>query len=91
MPFDSVKDITPISVFGTVPLVLVVNTDVTAKNTRELVALVKASPGKLNYGSAGNGSVLHLAGELFKEQGGTFITHIPDRGTGPLTTDLMGG
>jgi tripartite-type tricarboxylate transporter receptor subunit TctC len=91
VPFDSVKDITPISVFGTVPLVLVVNTSVAAKNTRELVALVKASPGKLNYGSAGNGSVLHLAGELFKEQAGAFITHIPYRGTGPLTTDLMGG
>jgi tripartite-type tricarboxylate transporter receptor subunit TctC len=91
VPFDSVRDIAPISVFGTVPLVLVVNTSVAAKNTRELVALVKASPGKLNYGSAGNGSVLHLAGELFKEQAGAFITHIPYRGTGPLTTDLMGG
>ncbi|MDB5742567.1 MAG: transporter substrate-binding protein [Polaromonas sp.] len=91
VPFDSVKDITPISVFGTVPLVLVVNTSVAAKNTHALVALVKASPGKLNYGSAGNGSVLHLAGELFKEQAGAFITHIPYRGTGPLTTDLMGG
>lgn len=91
VPFDSVKDITPISVFGTVPLVLVVNSGVAAKNTRELVALAKANPGKLNYGSAGNGTVLHLAGELFKEQAGAFITHIPYRGTGPLTTDLMGG
>lgn len=91
VPFDSVKDITPISVFATVPLVLVVNSAVAAKNTRELVALVKANPGKLNYGSAGNGTVLHLAGELFKEQAGAFITHIPYRGTGPLTTDLMGG
>ena len=91
MPFGSVRDITPISVFGTVPLVLVVNTSVAAKNTRELVALVKASPGKLNYGSAGNCSVLHLAGELYKKQAGAFITHIPYRSTGPLTTDLMGG
>lgn len=91
VPFDSVKDIAPISVFGTVPLVLVVNHAVAAKNTRELVALVKSQPGKLNYGSAGNGSVLHLAGELFKEQSHAFITHIPYRGTGPLTTDLIGG
>ncbi|MDB5885386.1 MAG: transporter substrate-binding protein, partial [Polaromonas sp.] len=91
VPFDAVKDFTPISVFGTVPLVLVVNNSVPAKNTRELVALAKASPGKLNYGSAGNGSVLHLAGELLKEQTGAFITHIPYRGTGPLTTDVMGG
>lgn len=91
VPFDSVKDIAPISVFGTVPLVLVVNNAVAAKNTRELVALVKSKPGKFNYGSAGNGSVLHLAGELFKEQSHAFITHIPYRGTGPLTTDLIGG
>ncbi|MES2361353.1 MAG: tripartite tricarboxylate transporter substrate binding protein [Pseudomonadota bacterium] len=91
VPFDSLKDITPISVFGTVPLVLVVSNSVAAKNTRELVALVKSKPGKFNYGSAGNGSVLHLAGELFKEQSGAFITHIPYRGTGPLTTDVIGG
>lgn len=91
VPFDSMKDITPISVFGTVPLVLVVSNSVAAKNTRELVALVKSKPGKFNYGSAGNGSVLHLAGELFKEQSGAFITHIPYRGTGPLTTDVIGG
>lgn len=90
VPFDSLKDITPISVFGTVPLVLVVSNSVAAKNTRELVALVKSKPGKFNYGSAGNGSVLHLAGELFKEQSGAFITHIPYRGTGPLTTDVIG-
>lgn len=91
MPFDSVKDISPIMVFGTVPLVLVVSTAVPAKNTRELVALAKSSPGRLNYGSAGNGSVLHLAAELFKEQSSVFITHIPYRGTGPLTTDIISG
>ncbi|HVL77457.1 MAG TPA: tripartite tricarboxylate transporter substrate binding protein [Noviherbaspirillum sp.] len=92
VPFDSLGDITPISVIGTVPLVLVAHPSVPAQNLKELVALVKAKPGKINYGSAGNGSVLHLAGELLKsEAGGLDMMHVPYRGTGPLVTDLMGG
>lgn len=91
VPFDSLKDVTPITVIGTVPLVLVVNPDVPAKNAKELVALLKAKPGSVNFGSAGNGSVLHLAGEMFSSQAGVDIKHIPYKGTGPLTTDLVGG
>lgn len=91
VPFDALKDITPISVLGTVPLVLVVHPAVPATSTRELVALMKAKPNTLNFGSAGNGSVLHLAGELFGMEAGVEIMHIPYKGTGPLTTDLLGG
>jgi tripartite-type tricarboxylate transporter receptor subunit TctC len=91
VPFDSLKDITPITVIGTVPLVLVVHPSVPARNTKDLVALMKARPGTLNLGSAGNGSTLHLAGEMFGNEAGVEIKHIPYKGTGPLTTDLIGG
>ena len=89
--FDHLNDVTPITVLGTVPLVLVVNPSVPAKNAKELIALMKSQPGKLNLGSAGNGSTLHLAGELFGTEAGVEIKHIPYKGTGPLTTDLIGG
>lgn len=89
--FDALKDITPITVVGTVPLVLVVNPSVPAKDVTELIALMKARKGELNVGSAGNGSVLHLAAELFGTEAGVDITHIPYKGTGPLVTDLLGG
>ena len=91
MPFDSLKDITPITVVGTVPLVLAVTNAVPANTLKELLAHAKAHAGQLNYGSAGNGSVLHLAAELLKSEGSIFVTHIPYKGTGPLTTDLIGG
>ncbi|GHC94266.1 hypothetical protein GCM10007320_46040 [Pseudorhodoferax aquiterrae] len=91
MPFDAIADITPIRVIGSVPLVLVLHPSVPAHTTSELIALMKARPGALNLGSAGNGSTLHLAGELFGQEAGVQIRHIPYRGTGPLTTDLLGG
>jgi tripartite-type tricarboxylate transporter receptor subunit TctC len=91
VPFDSLKDVEPITVFATVPLLLAVNNNVPAKNTRELIALMKSKPGQLNYGSAGNGTVLHLAMEMFKDQSGTSAVHVPYRGTGPLVSDLIGG
>ncbi|MEH3086119.1 MAG: tripartite tricarboxylate transporter substrate binding protein [Xylophilus ampelinus] len=91
MPYDSLKDITPICVLGTVPLALVVHPSVPARTTQELVALLKAHPGKYNFGSAGNGGVLHLAGEMFKSQAGVDIRHVPYRGTGPLVVDVVGG
>lgn len=91
VPFDSLKDITPITVIGTVPLVLVVNPSVAAKTTPELVALMKVKKGELNVGSAGNGSVLHLAAELFGSEAGVDIQHIPYKGTGPMMNDLLGG
>lgn len=91
VPFDTLKDITSITVIGTVPLVLVVHPSVKASNTRELVELMKAKPGTLNLGSAGNGSTLHLAGVMFGNEAGVEIRHIPYKGTGPLTSDVVGG
>ena len=91
MPFDSIKDITPITVIGTSPFVLVVHSSVPAKDLKELIALAKAKPGALNYGSSGNGTVLHLAAELFKSEAGIDIKHIPYKGTGPMMNDLLGG
>ena len=91
MPFDTLKDITPITVVGTVPLVLVATNALPVKSLKELMAYAKANPAKVDYGSAGNGSVLHLAAELLKSEGSIFLTHIPYKGTGPLTTDLIGG
>jgi tripartite-type tricarboxylate transporter receptor subunit TctC len=91
MPFDAVKDITPISVLAYSPLVLVVNPSVPAKDQHELIALLKANPNKFNYGSAGNGSVAQLAASLFAKEAGVAIQHVPYRGVGPLMTDLIGG
>lgn len=91
IPFDSLKDITPIAVLATVPLVLVVHAGLPVKTVGELLAYAKAHPGSLNFGSAGNGSTLHLAGELLVSETGLEIKHVPYRGTGPLITDLIGG
>jgi tripartite-type tricarboxylate transporter receptor subunit TctC len=92
VPFDPVNDITPIAVVGATPLVLVVNpTKVSASNMKELVALFKANPGKFNYASSGNGTILHLAPEMFKEVTQTFVTHIPYRGVAPMVQDIIGG
>lgn len=91
IPFDSLKDITPISIIGTVPLVLVTHPSLPAKTVSEIIALAKAKPGALNYGSAGSGSALHLAGVLFVTEAGVDIKHVPYRGTGPLSNDLVGG
>ena len=91
VPFDPVADITPVAVIGATPLVLVVNPKVPANNMKELVALFKANPGKFNYASSGNGTILHLAPEMFKDVTGTFSTHIPYRGFGPMLSDIIGG
>ena len=91
IPYDSLKDITPIAVLATVPLVLVVNPALPVKTVAELLAYAKANPGKLNFGSAGNGSTLHLAGELLISETGIDMKHVPYRGTGQLITDLVGG
>jgi tripartite-type tricarboxylate transporter receptor subunit TctC len=85
------KDFTPISMVATSPTVLVVNPSVQAKTLKELVALAKSKPGTLNYGSGGNGTSVHLAGELFKTMAGVDITHVPYKGSAPAVTDLMGG
>jgi len=92
LPYDSLKDITPISVIGSTPLVLVVNpTKLPVKNAKELQALLKANPGTYNFASSGNGTIIHLAGEMFVEAAGVDAKHIPYKGVGPQLTDLMGG
>lgn len=91
MPFDAIKDITPISVIGTTPLVLVVNPKVPARNVKELVALLKARPDGYNYGSSGNGTIIHLAGEMFLDEAGVSARHVPYKGTGPMMNDLIAG
>ena len=92
VPFDPIADITPIAVIGATPIVIVVNPQkIPAKNLQELVALLKADPGKYNYGSSGNGTILHLAAEMLLDQAGLKITHVPYKGVGPMLTDLLGG
>ena len=91
VPFDPINDITPIAVVGTTPIVIVVNPKVPAKNAQELIALLKANPGKYNYGSSGNGTILHLAAEMFMDEAGVKATHVPYKGVGPMLTDLIGG
>ncbi|WP_441614275.1 tripartite tricarboxylate transporter substrate binding protein [Cupriavidus sp. RAF12] len=91
MPFDPIKDVTPISVIGATPLVLVVNPKVPAKNVQELVALMKARPDAFNYASSGNGTIIHLAAEMFLDQAGVRARHVPYKGTGPMITDLLAG
>lgn len=91
MPFDSVEDITPIAVMGTTPFVLVVNPKVPAKNARELIAYLKAKPGGYNYASSGNGTIIHLAGEMFVDQAGVDVKHVPYKGMGQAITDVIGG
>ncbi|MBB6559815.1 tripartite-type tricarboxylate transporter receptor subunit TctC [Acidovorax soli] len=91
MPFDAVGDITPISVVGATPFVLVVNPKIPAKNAKELQALLKAKPDGYNYASSGNGTIIHLAGAMFMEAAGVEVRHIPYKGVGPMVTDLMSG
>ena len=89
--WDPIKDFTPVAMLTRAPQVLVTRADLPAGTLAELVAFARANPGKLNYASSGNGSIQHIAGELFKQLTGTFITHIPYRGAGPAVQDLMGG
>jgi tripartite-type tricarboxylate transporter receptor subunit TctC len=91
LSYDANKDFTPITLISKVPSLYVVHPDLPVKNLKELVAYAKANPGKLNYGSAGNGSAGHLAFEYLKMVSETFILHVPYRGTGPMLTDLMAG
>jgi tripartite-type tricarboxylate transporter receptor subunit TctC len=91
IPFDPGADITPIAIVGSTPIVLVVNPKVPANNIQELIALMKAKPGELNYASSGNGTILHLAAAMFLDQAGVTAKHIPYKGVGPMLTDLIGG
>ena len=91
LPYDPIKAFRPISLLSKVPSLYVVRPDLPAKDLKEFIALARAKPGSLNYGSAGNGSAGHLAMEYLKMASGTFMLHVPYRGTGPQLTDLMGG
>ncbi len=91
VPYDAVKDFTPIGMIGATPNVLVVNGAVPAKTLAEFVDYARKNPGKLNYGSAGQGSLTHLTMELFKQQIGAYMLHIPYRGIAPAFIDLLAG
>lgn len=91
MSYDTQKDFTPITVIGSAPMVLVVNPALPAKTAKELLALLREQPGKLNYASAGNGSVGHLAGELMKQMAKVDMVHVSYKGTAPAELDLIGG
>ena len=91
MPFDTERDFAPVSLLGASPFVLVAHPSLPVKSVKELVALAKAHPGKLNYASAGNGSNLHVAAELFKNLTGTNIVHVPYGGGGPALIAILNG
>jgi len=89
LPYDSVKDFTPIALVASTPLMLVVHPSTSARTVKELVAMLKAAPGKYSYGSSGNGTILHLASELFATSQGVTVTHIPYKGSAPATQAIM--
>ena len=91
LPYDSLNDFTPITQITSAPNVLVVHPSLPAKSVKELIALAKAKPGQIDYASSGNGSTQHLTGALFASMAGIKMTHIPYRGSGPVTADLLGG
>ena len=95
LPYDPFKDFAPVTLVAGVPNVMVVNAEMAKANNlqsvQDFIKLAKSRPGKLNMASSGNGTSIHLAGELFKSQTGLFMTHIPYRGSGPALMDLAGG
>lgn len=91
VPYDAIKDFTPIGMIGATPNVLAINATLPVKDIKEFIAYVKRQPGKVNYGSAGPGSLTHLTMELFKQETGAFMLHIPYRGIAPAITDVIAG
>jgi len=91
LPFDTVKDFAPVSMVVSLNNVLVVNPSLPAKSVKDVIALAKAQPGKLTYASSGNGTSIHLSGELFKSMTGVDMLHIPYKGSSPAVTDLLAG
>ena len=91
LSFDFVRDIAPVAGFARVPNVMVVPKDFPAKSVAEFIAYAKANPGKVNMASSGNGTSIHLSGELFKKMTGVEMLHVPYRGSAPAVTDLLGG
>jgi tripartite-type tricarboxylate transporter receptor subunit TctC len=91
LPYDPVKDLAPIAKLADIPIVVAVANTTPAGSVQELVALAKAKPGTLSFGSAGNGTAMHLSGELFKQMAGVDMTHVPYKGSAPAITDLVAG
>ena len=91
LPYDPLKDLRHVTLLVQVPNVLVVNNELPARNVKELIALAKLRPGKLDFGSGSSGSTGHLAGEMFKMMTGTYMVHIPYKGSAPALADMMGG
>ncbi|SHJ62528.1 Tripartite-type tricarboxylate transporter, receptor component TctC [Roseomonas rosea] len=91
IPFDNLRDFAPIALLGSQPNMLVVANNIPARTVPELVALMKARPGQINYGSSGVGTSIHLAGELFTQLTGTEAVHVPYRGSGQIMTDMLAG
>jgi len=91
IPYDTAKDLVPVAAAARIVLFLVAKPGLPTKDVREFLAYLKANPGKLSYGSAGNGTGLHLAGEMLKSQAGVFAVHVPYRGAAPALQDLLAG
>jgi tripartite-type tricarboxylate transporter receptor subunit TctC len=91
LPYDPIKDLRHVALLVQVPNVLIVTNDLPAKNVQELIALARSRPGKLDFGSGSTGSTGHLAGEMFKMMTGTFMVHIPYKGSAPAMADMMAG
>jgi tripartite-type tricarboxylate transporter receptor subunit TctC len=91
LPYDPLKDFTPITMLATLPNMLVVHPSVGANSVTELITLLKANPDKYSFGSAGNGTSQHMSGEMFKTMTGVKMQHIPYKGSGPMVSDLLGG
>ncbi|MDO9113148.1 MAG: tripartite tricarboxylate transporter substrate binding protein [Polaromonas sp.] len=91
MPFDPVKDFRPVTMLAAIPFVLIGHPSVAAKNQRELIALAKATPGKLSIGHGGNGTAMHLSAQLFGQMSGTQFVEVPYRGSGPAALDVLAG
>lgn len=90
LPYDSVKDFTPVALVASTPLMLVVHPSSPARTVKELAAQLKAAPGKMAYGSSGNGTIIHLASEMFKASAGLDVTHVPYKGSNPATQAILG-
>jgi tripartite-type tricarboxylate transporter receptor subunit TctC len=90
LPYDSVRDFTYVSMIASTPLMLVVHPSTNAHSVRELIALLKANPGKLSYGSSGNGTIVHLAGEMLRQAAGVEVVHVPYKGSNPATQAILG-
>ena len=91
LPYDSVRDFTPVTLIAATPLILVVHPSLPAKSVKELVALARKHPGDISYGSSGNGTIVHLAGEMLNAMGGIKLVHVPYKGSPQAITGILGG